>query len=162
MEKTIRLPFFLDKEGKMEIDTQAPVAEVPAIAKAKKKYDEQRFTVRKPEWQYLHLRMTFDPPHPPTYTSPSYPPDLLTWKTHLSTALNQFLGIAGTAIPIDFLHLEGPEVWMRFPREDATRFIAAIGGWGSEVEGRNVGFRVLGSTEFLMGIVGGDGRDVFV
>ncbi|KAF3283887.1 hypothetical protein TWF970_001057 [Orbilia oligospora] len=146
----------------MEIDTQPPVAEVPAIAKAKKKHGEQRFTVRKPEWQYLHLRMTFDPPHPPTYSSPSYPPDLLTWKTHLSTALNQFLGIAGTAISIDFLHLEGPEVWIRLPREDSTRFTAAIGGWGSEVEGRNVGFRVLASTEFLMGIVGGDGRDVFV
>ncbi|KAK6506840.1 hypothetical protein TWF481_005300 [Arthrobotrys musiformis] len=124
---------------------------------------EYRFTVRKPEWQYLHLRMTFNPPHPPSYTSPSYPPDLLTWKTHLSTALSQFLGIAGTAIPLDFLHLDGPEVWIRLPREDSTRFTAAIGGWSQDVDGdgRDVGFRVLGNTEFLMGIVGGDGSDLF-
>ncbi|KAK6350624.1 hypothetical protein TWF718_003811 [Orbilia javanica] len=146
----------------MDIDAPQAPAIVNANPKKTKTGGEKRFTVRKPEWQYLHLRMTFDPPHPPTFTSPSYPPDLLTWKTHLSTALNQFLGIAGTAIPVDFLHLDGPEVWMRLPREDATRFMAAIGGWGSEIEGRSVGFRVLGSTEFLMGIVGGDGRDIFV
>ncbi|KAK6541517.1 hypothetical protein TWF694_007324 [Orbilia ellipsospora] len=122
---------------------------------------EQRFTIRKPEWQYLHLRMTFDPPHPPDHTSPSYPPDLLTWKTHLSTALNQFLGISGTAIPIDFLHSDVSEVYLRIPREDAPRFMAGITGWGEDIEGRTVGFRVLKSAEFLMGIAGGEGRDLF-
>ncbi|EPS42281.1 hypothetical protein H072_3745 [Dactylellina haptotyla CBS 200.50] len=123
---------------------------------------EQRFTVRKPEWQHLHLRMTFDPPYPADHSSPSYPPDLLTWKTHLSEALNQFLGVSGMAIPVDFLHsADGAEVYIRIPREDSPRFMAGITGWGKEVEGRTVGFRVLGSTEFSMGLVGGDGTDLF-
>ncbi|KAF3926069.1 hypothetical protein ABW20_dc0109407 [Dactylellina cionopaga] len=145
----------------MDLDDAVPATKPKEKPRTKPHPTEQRFTVRKPEWHYLHLRMTFDPPHPVDFTSPSYPPDLLTWKTHLSTALNQFLGLSGTAIPIDFLHLNGPEVWTRIPREDATRFMAGISGWGQEVEGRTVGFRVLASTEVLMGIVGGEGRDLF-
>ncbi|KAF3903407.1 hypothetical protein ABW21_db0205108 [Orbilia brochopaga] len=104
---------------------------------------------------------TFNPPHPAGFTSPSYPPDLLTWKTHLDAALGRFLGLSGTGIPADFLHLDTNKLLVRIPHEDAPRYMAAVSGWADEIEGRAVSFKVLDSTEFLMGIVGGDGSSLF-
>ncbi|EWC45607.1 hypothetical protein DRE_05168 [Drechslerella stenobrocha 248] len=123
---------------------------------------EHRFTLRGPEWHYLHLQMTFDPPHPAAFTSPSYPPDPLTWKTRLDAALSIFLGVSGTSIPTDLLDLSGDKLLLRIPREDAPRYMAAIGGWADTVEGRTVGFRILNNSDFLMSVViAGDSASLF-
>jgi len=145
-------------------DNNAKTSSTNKKKKKKKKLShthERRFTIRKPDWHYLRLKMIFNPPYNPTTISPSFPPDLLTWRTHLSSALSQFLGISGTAISIDFLHTELDQVWIRIPREDAVRFTAAIGGWRQEVEGRDVGFRPIGASDFMMAVSCGNGRDLF-
>ncbi|EEP79521.1 predicted protein [Uncinocarpus reesii 1704] len=93
------------------------------------------FTSRKPEWAYLHLELVTQSPD-----AGSEPLDLLTAKTYLTTALSQFLGLSGTAIPIDILKLQLEELptatasarrktrnmlWIRVPHDDAAAVIAA-------------------------------------
>ncbi|KAL8843145.1 MAG: hypothetical protein Q9170_000275 [Blastenia crenularia] len=57
----------------------------------------------------------------------STPPiDILTARTFLTAALQQYLGLAGTAIAIDFLKVEGSDVWVRVPREDGAAVVGAI------------------------------------
>ena len=87
---------------------------------------------------------------PPTCSSST---DILTWRTLLTSALTQFLGITGSAIQIDILHLAGDEAWLRVPRCSAKRFQAAVGGFIGASDGRSVGFRTKASGEFLMGVV---------
>lgn len=142
-----------------------------------------RITIKAPEWSYAHLQLYVRPFHPippsstpsilfpsarypacitrtsiydPSYDamSPAFPPDILTWRTTLSHALAQFLGVVGTAIHLDLLHAEHDRLWLRLPRSDAARFAAAVSGYvGQSETGRTVGFKVLGSANFLMGLV---------
>lgn len=84
--------------------------------------------------------------------------DVLTARTYLTSALQQFLGMTGTAIPIDFLKVEGMDVWIRVPREDGAIVVSAVTGWiGSE----GTAWRIRGKGEWLGGLVAGDGRDLF-
>ncbi len=54
---------------------------------------------------------------------------------------------------------------MRVPREDASAVVAAVGGWvgggGGGGGKESVGWRVKGRSEWLVGLVGGDGSDLF-
>jgi ribonuclease P/MRP protein subunit POP8 len=67
--------------------------------------------------------------------------------------LTQFLGITGAAIGIDILHLDRDEAWLRIPRTDAKRFQAAVSGYVGSADRRSVGFKVIGMSDFLMGLV---------
>lgn len=97
----------------------------------------------------------FDPPYEAGAPDVSWPPDILTWRTALSNALTQFLGVTGSAIQIDILHLDGDEAWLRLPRTQAKRFRAAVSGYlGDAADRRRVGFRTVGFSDFLMGLVG--------
>jgi ribonuclease P/MRP protein subunit POP8 len=80
--------------------------------------------------------------------------DALTVRTYMTAALTQFLGLAGAAIAVDILKVEGRECWVRMPREDLSPFIAALGGWvgGSRTEGR-MGWRVKASGNWLSVLV---------
>lgn len=60
----------------------------------------------------------------------------------------------GSAIHIDILHTEHDEAWLRLPRNDASMFGAAVSGYVDLMENRTVGFKTLGMSDFLMGIVG--------
>lgn len=84
--------------------------------------------------------------------------DILTARTYLTAALQQFLGMTGTAIPIDFLKVEGREVWVRVPREDGAAVVEAVSGW---VGGESVGWRVKGKGDWLGTVVAGTGKELF-
>ncbi|KAF4556811.1 Hypothetical protein D9617_1g086930 [Elsinoe fawcettii] len=120
-----------------------------------------QFTIREPDWSYVHLRLVtpaslqgaIDGSHP----SDKVLLDEVTAYLHLQSALRRYLGVHGTAIPLDILKVDGLEVWIRSPREDANAVVAAAGGWvGSSGEGwRVVDWQCWGPTE------GEDGRDLF-
>ena len=94
--------------------------------------------------------------HPPADTpqSPSWPPDILTWRTTLIAALTQYLGVFGAAIHMDILHLENDEAWLRIPGKEMQRFGTALSGYIGPLDGRSVGFRTINMGEFLIGLVG--------
>lgn len=123
-------------------------------------HEKTHTVIRHPPWTYLHLEL--HGPAPPTSstgsTSSSSALDALTARTYITSALSQFLGLTGTAIPIDILHLRGREVWVRVPRGDGSAVVAAVSGW---VGNEGVGWRVRGRGPWLVGIVGGDGADLF-
>lgn len=107
-------------------------------------------TVRTLPFTYLHLSLV-------TTAQDSPPIDALTARTHLTSALQQFLGVTGIAIPIDILKVEGRDVWIRVPREDRRAVLEAVSGWANET----VTWRVKGKSEWLSGLVAGNGSDLF-
>ncbi|OQN98718.1 hypothetical protein B0A48_15384 [Cryoendolithus antarcticus] len=114
-------------------------------------------TLRNPLWAYIHLSLV-TAKFPSSY--PNYPPlDSFTAHLHLTSALSQFLGLHGGAIPIDILKLEGQDVWVRIPADDRVGFVAAMGGW---VGRGGEGWRVVGWSSWSAGASGRDGgRDLF-
>jgi len=144
--------------------TDAP-AEGAASATSDRKRKQSKpvilshFTIRNPPWTYLHLSLLT----PATLRTANEPPaanttslDAITVQIHMQSALRQFLGLHGTAIPFDVLKIEGHDTWVRLPREDASAVVAALGGWvGKNGEGWRVKSRdAWGPRE-------GDGRDLF-
>lgn len=109
-------------------------------------------TIRHPPHTYLHLTLFPSSSSHPNTTDTT--PDILTLRTHLTTALQQFLGLSGTAIPIDILKIEGSECWIRVPREDAGMVVGALGGGVG-------GWRVVGRGEWLGVVAGGGGEGLF-
>lgn len=95
------------------------------------------FTIRKPDWAYIQLQ------HLSTTTFGSSPPEVdgVTAQLHLTAALTSFLGLHGSAIPVDILRLEKQDVWVRVPADDRTAVMAAAGGWMSN---SGDGWRVKG------------------
>lgn len=111
-------------------------------------------TIRSPH-TYLHLVLLTSTP-----SSSSQPPlDLLTARTHLTSALSQYLGLTGTAIPIDFLKVEARSVWIRVPREDGVALVGALSQWVGK-EG-DVSWRVKAKGEWLGSVVAGNGDHLF-
>jgi ribonuclease P/MRP protein subunit POP8 len=116
------------------------------------------------------------------------PLDSLSARTYLSSALSQFLGLTGTAIPTDILKIEhglasAPKVdatsttqvakttrhdsvWIRVPREDAPAVVAAVSSWiggGNNSTGSaGVAWRVCAKGNFLSALTAGSGADLFV
>lgn len=115
-------------------------------------------TIRNPRHTYLNLTLetssTFG-----NHSSKSSSVDILTARTYLTSALGQFLGLTGTAIPIDFLKVEGRDVWIRVPREDDAAVVGALSLWvGSDGA---VSWRVRGKGEWLGAVGAGDGSHLF-
>ncbi|KAJ6007711.1 hypothetical protein N7540_011687 [Penicillium herquei] len=136
------------------------------------------FTSRNPPWTYLKLQLISHSDAPSTQTL-----DALSARAYLSAALSQFLGLTGTAIPIDILKVEpapsgtttSPQnlsatttknyncVWVRIPRDDAAAVVAALSSWvGSGGNGANIAWRVCAKGNFLGALVAGSGRELFV
>ncbi|KAA8904497.1 hypothetical protein FN846DRAFT_952756, partial [Sphaerosporella brunnea] len=122
-------------------------------AKRQKLPPPEQVTIREHDWAYANLQILYDPPYDPAKNDAAWPPDILTWRTTLTTALTQFLGLSGAAIGIDILHLDRDEAWLRIPRAEKQRFQAAVSGYLGSTDGRSIGFRVLGISDFLMGLV---------
>lgn len=123
-----------------------------------------------------------------TYSIPqpdysSQPLDVLSARTYLSSALSQFLGLTGTAIPIDILKIDLASstsgqyaqpvlytearrydcVWVRVPREDGAAVVAALSSWiGGGGSGANIAWRICAKGNYLGALVGGSGKDLFV
>ncbi|KAF2097048.1 hypothetical protein NA57DRAFT_77301 [Rhizodiscina lignyota] len=145
-------------------DSNPPANEtvLPTKRRLAKSTTVLQYTLRKPQWEYLHLSLHRSPP----FSSTDDPLDALTARTHLTSSLQQFLGITGTAIPIDILKLEGHDVWVRVPREDASSVVVAVGGWasvqpGEDGESVTLGWRVKSRDEWLSRLAAGDEMDLF-
>ncbi|KAH7393101.1 hypothetical protein BKA64DRAFT_675284 [Cadophora sp. MPI-SDFR-AT-0126] len=112
--------------------------------------------IKTPQFSYAHLQLVSESP-----SSTTSHLDSLTVRSYIGAALNQFLGLTGSAISIDILKVEGREAWIRIPREDLSPVIAAVGGWtgGSEVDDK-VGWRVLTSGNWLSVLVAQGGADL--
>ncbi|KAI5197686.1 hypothetical protein AUEXF2481DRAFT_7471 [Aureobasidium subglaciale EXF-2481] len=109
-----------------------------------------QFTIRNPPWSYLHLSIMT--------SAPNYQLDALTAHLHLRAALSQFLGLHGTAIPVDILKLEGSDVHVRVPREDASAVVIAVGGW---VGKGGEGWRVKSQGSWGVGLSSSAEVDLF-
>jgi ribonuclease P/MRP protein subunit POP8 len=83
--------------------------------------------------------------------------DAITARKFLNTALNQFLGITGTAIPIDILQTKGRDVFIRVPGEDGPAVLQALTSW----TGESVAWSVNGKGGWLGAVVAGNGRELF-
>ncbi|PLN82072.1 hypothetical protein BDW42DRAFT_167540, partial [Aspergillus taichungensis] len=124
-------------------------------------------TSRNPPWTYLKLQLTHQPNT--SNTTKSQPLDPLTARTHLTSALSQFLGLTGTAIPLDILKITTPGldaagddgsintktsqekiVWVRVPRADATAVVDALSSW---IGGGNGGGGGEGGDDDAVGAV---------
>ncbi|KAJ5804038.1 uncharacterized protein N7518_000341 [Penicillium psychrosexuale] len=157
-----------DTHGDMEIDTNVSVTKA-----AKRKAPEPKpkiihFTSRNPPWTYLKLKLVSQPGSAPQ------PLDALSARTYLSSALSQFLGLTGTAIPIDILKIEDGSpsttkyhiMWIRVPREDASAVVSAVSSWigggNNSASSGDVAWRVCAKGNFLGALVAGSGADLFV
>lgn len=85
--------------------------------------------------------------------------DILAARSYLTSALQQYLGMTGTAIPIDFLKVDKRDIWLRLPKEDGPAFAAAISQWMGK-DGA-VSWRIQRKGDWLGAVVAGDGMNVF-
>ncbi|KAL8917041.1 MAG: hypothetical protein Q9172_005994 [Xanthocarpia lactea] len=104
----------------------------------------ETITIRHLPWTYLHLILISASQITATATDAEL--DILTARTYLTSALQQFLGITGTAIPVDFLKVEGREVWIRVPRDDSAVVVSALSGW---IGHEGVAWRIKGKNIYL-------------
>ena len=118
-----------------------------------------QLTVKCPPFAYIHLTL-LNANCILTPTPNQQPPlDILTARTYLTSALEQFLGMTGSAIAVDFLKVEGRDVWIRVPRQDASAVAGAVSQWISKDKGSS--WRISARGEWLGGLLAGDGSDVF-
>ena len=103
-------------------------------------------TIKQPQFAYAHLSLISDPPKDDSM-------DVITFRSHLTSALSQFLGFTGSAIAVDFLKIEGKDCWIRVPRQDLSAVVAAVGGWVGGSEDSQVGWRVKGSGNWLSTLI---------
>ncbi|KAM5440133.1 putative ribonuclease P [Microsporum canis] len=139
-------------------------------------------TSRRPQWAYLHLELTQNEliqdvnTNRVTAASDSITKapalDPLTAKTYLSAALSQYLGLSGTAIPIDILKIASKAnqrnaryLWIRLPYDDAAAASAAMSSWIGSESGpgsTDVALRVVARGSRLGALVGGSGKELFI
>ena len=125
--------------------------------KASKSHVLSTTTIKSPPWTYMNLELISSA----SLLAPRTKLDELTVRSYLNAALTQFLGMTGSAISIDILKIEegGRECWVRVPRDEASAFMAAVGGWvgigdrgGDEDE--SVSWRIRGSGGWLSAVLG--------
>lgn len=133
-------------------------------------------TFRKPTWAYFHLTLVTpgtasQTPLASAVRSDSRDIDALTVSTLLTQPLTTYLGITGSAVPIDILHTQGRNAYVRIPRQDARAFRAGLSNWigfcdagsvpGLKEGGRmNVAWRVVAENGSL-GLLRGSGEEIF-
>ncbi len=111
-------------------------------------------TLRHPPYTYIHLSLVKLPsPDNPRQSANVATLDSITALTYLNSALQAYLGLTGTAIPIDILKIEGMNVWIRVPFEDASAVIASASHWSGMRDGMGLQLRVKASGTWLGGLV---------
>lgn len=106
--------------------------------------------MRNPPYGYLHLRIATQAANGSAHRpQEQISLDEITVLSHLNSALNQYLGLAGTAIPVDILKAQASEAWVRIPHEDESAVVAALSQW---IGKGGVGVRVLGRGSWLGGL----------
>lgn len=110
---------------------------------------ETKFTLRTLPYSYLHLRIANQAANSSSHKQKEQLElDEVTVLSHLTNALGQYLGLTGTAIPIDILKVEASEAWIRLPVEGERAVVAALSQWGRG----GVALRVLGRGSWLGGL----------
>lgn len=159
----------------------AEVSKPTADAKKRKRKEKEthilhQTTFRKPTWSYFHLALVTPGTASQTLSASAAPSesrdiDALTVSTLLMQPLTAYLGITGSAMPIDILHAQGRSAYIRIPRQDARAFCAALSNWiggcdagsvpGMKEGGRvNVAWRVVAEGGSL-GLLGGADEELF-
>ncbi|KAK5993207.1 hypothetical protein PT974_06636 [Cladobotryum mycophilum] len=111
-------------------------------------------TLKTPTFAYAHLELITDRQDEPIEL------DNLQVKSYCTAALRQFLGLTGSAIPLDILKVNGSECWIRVPRQDLGPFAAAITAWkGTNDDGVQCLLRLKKCSDWLGTMVGSDGQD---
>jgi ribonuclease P/MRP protein subunit POP8 len=128
-------------------------AETQSACKRKERVQaEVTVTLRATPYSYLQLSATSIDGR-----VTRHPLDAITARTYLTSALSQYLGLTGTAIPIDILKVTDQDIWVRVPKEDARAVIAAIGQWANASVG--ISLKIEGWGDWLGGVVvGGEMR----
>ncbi|CAK7212350.1 hypothetical protein SEUCBS140593_001474 [Sporothrix eucalyptigena] len=81
--------------------------------------------------------------------------DALQARSYCDTALKQFVGATGAAMPLDLLKLDGSEFWVRLPREDLGLFAAALAAWSPGSRGgTSTALRLKASGNWLGSLIG--------
>ncbi|KAG5943370.1 hypothetical protein E4U60_006697 [Claviceps pazoutovae] len=94
-------------------------------------------------WSYAYLELATD-------GLQTIKLDDLMVKSYMTAALTQFLGLTGSAIPIDILKAQDSTCWVRLPREDMDSFAAAITAYRGSREGdTQYVLRMKGSSNWL-------------
>ncbi|KAF2840370.1 hypothetical protein M501DRAFT_991378 [Patellaria atrata CBS 101060] len=136
------------------IQTQTPPSSTPTAPTSSPLQPRTRTTrTLLPTYTYLHLTfLSSRQPNSSNIQSVSLPPlDAITAITHLTSALRAYLGLHGTAIPIDILKIENRDAWVRCPASDGAGVVAALASWvgrGSGEEG-DVSWRVRGRSGWI-------------
>src|SRR5271163_4408291 len=104
----------------MDAETQKPLQEAESVPK------EMTYTLRGSPYTYLHLSLTNI-----TKSTDRAALDDITARTYLTSALSQYLGLTGSAIPIDILKVADQDLWIRVPEQDASAVVAAVGQWAN-------------------------------
>ncbi|KOS19706.1 hypothetical protein ESCO_000557 [Escovopsis weberi] len=133
-------------------------------------YDILTCTVRNPPFSYIQLELQLladQAPSNPDSSSSSSGPDIqldaLQVKSFCTSALRQFLGLTGAAIPLDILKVHGRECWLRVPRQDLGSFAAAVTAWRGTLDGGVLHLlRLKKCSDFLGTMVGSDGQEGFL
>jgi ribonuclease P/MRP protein subunit POP8 len=107
-------------------------------------------TLRNHPYSYFHLRFNS------LETQTQHPFDELTLRSYLTAALQQYLGLTGTAIPVDILKVEDQNAWIRVPSDDEIAVTAAITQWVG-VQGVSLGIVARGT--WLGGVLARGRRD---
>lgn len=157
-------------------NTQNPTSTADTKKRKRKEKESHvlhQTTFRRPTWSYFHLTLITPGTAAAQSTASSGTQDIdaLTVSTLLLQPLTAYLGITGSAVPIDILHTVGCSAYVRMPRQDARAFRAALSGWiggcdagsvpGVEEGGRvRVAWRVVAEGGSL-GLLRGGGEEVF-
>lgn len=118
----------------MDLD---PTPTKPTKTTTKTRPAPTTLTLKNPPFAYAHLTL-LNPPTSSTLSSsssssstvPTHTLDALQVRSYLTTALRQFLGDTGAAIPVDILRLEPHAAWVRVPRADLAAFAAGVTAFG--------------------------------
>ncbi|CAG9943201.1 unnamed protein product [Clonostachys rosea f. rosea IK726] len=117
-----------------------------------KSHDLLTCTVKNPQFSYALLELVTD--------NEDAELDNLQVQSYCNTALRQFLGITGAAIPIDVLKVQGKECWVRVPQPELGAFAAGITAWRGTIEdgAQNI-LRLKQCSDYLGSMVGGYSQD---
>lgn len=143
----------------MAQDTKPQGRHRPKRQKLENSYEILTCTAKSASFSYIHLQLLTTPS---ANTTSAADPELdnLQLSAYCTSALRQFLGLTGAAVPVDILKVHGADGWVRVPRQDLSLFAAAVTAWRGEVDdGELRALRVVQCADWLGAMVGHDGQD---
>ncbi|KAK9373235.1 uncharacterized protein V1513DRAFT_486323 [Lipomyces chichibuensis] len=130
--------------------------------KQKKAARNSRITIKATEWSYLKLEIILIPSSAGFALPETL--DLITLYTLLQSALKRYLGIIGSSLHFDILHVDNLTVFLRVPSTDFSPFWAAMSGYYVDANATSgfkivdgcskVGITIAKTSKFLNGVTG--------